>query len=132
MRPLAAVAAAFTFIAAGAALAQAADIAGAPPRQNPSREGTVTNPPVSGSAVDPNGAAATPEAPPARAAEPEGRHPDTTVRQQADAKRRQALEHCQTLTGASRIDCVKRADAEFRRATSDDTLSDRGPDPFYG
>ena len=114
--------AAIALIAAGAALAQ-----------DRARTGTVTNPPpISGSVIDPGGAVASPDSPPARSAEPDVHHTDSAVKQQADAKRRETLEHCQTLTGASRGDCVKRADEEFRRATGDDTLSDRGPDPFYG
>jgi len=113
-------------LSAGTALAQA------PQRQDRSHAGTVTNPPMSGSVTDPDAASATPEAPPSRSASPESRQPDGSVRQQSDAKRRAALEHCQTLTGASRTDCVKRADEEFRRATSNDTLSGVEPGRTYG
>jgi hypothetical protein len=109
---------------AGTVLAQT------PPRQDRSRAGTVTNPPISDSVTDPGAVTATPEAP--SSGSPEIHQPDTSVRQQAGAKRREALEHCQTLTGASRTDCVKRADDEFRRATGNDTLSHRGRDPSYG
>ena len=115
MRPLALVF--VVLLSAGTALAQQAQ------RQDRSRAGTVTNPPISGSVTDPGAAGAAPEAPPARSASPETRQPDGSVRQQAEAKRREALEHCQTLTGASRIDCVKRADEEFKRGVGNDTLS---------
>jgi len=91
--------------------------------------GTVTNPPISGSAIDPSAPSPAGDAAPSQ---PKAPHVDSAVRQQADANRRQALEQCETMTGASRIDCVKRADEAFKRATSDDTLSDRGGDPFSG
>jgi hypothetical protein len=124
--------AAVILFVAGSALAQSTDIGSSTPRQDRSRAGTVTNPPISGSAIDPDGASAAPDAPPSRAVQPEIHQPDISVRQQAEAKRRQALEHCQTLTGASRTDCAKRAGEEYKRGTGNDTLSYRGSDPFYG
>jgi hypothetical protein len=116
MRPHLLVAVLVPTFAAALAVAQAQPKAPGP--------GTVTNPPISGSAIDPSA--------PSPATQPKAPHADSAVRQQADANRRQALEQCQTMTGASRIDCVKRADEAFKRATSDDTLSDRGGDPFFG
>ena len=120
---------------AGPACAQPADRARGDPgaSQAAPRGGTVTNPPVSGGASDDPGAPATGhDAPPAHAVEPDVHHGDITVRQQAEEKRRQALEQCQSLSGASRTECVKRADADYRRAISEDTLSDRGPGPRPG
>jgi hypothetical protein len=123
-------------LAAGTAAAQTGDAARdasrPAPRQHESRAGTVTNPPPPGSIAAPDVPAGEPEAPESRAAKPGAPHADGAARQQAESKRREALEHCQTMTGASRTDCVRRADEEFRRSTSDDTLSDGGPDPSLG
>jgi hypothetical protein len=108
-------------VAAATAVAQSHPERGAA-RENPSRAGTVTHPPASG---DASGAerAGEPEAPAPRAREPEAPQGDTAVKQQAQEQRRAALENCQTMTGESRTDCVRRADAEYRRAISNDTQS---------
>ena len=116
-------AAAACLLLAGAAIAQA---------PGASSGGTVTNPPAVPGADEPGAPAPEHDSPPAHGAEPDVHHGDTTVRQQAEARRREALEQCQALTGASRIDCVKRAEADYRRAISEDTLSDRGPGPSLG
>ena len=128
MRSLAVLAAAS--LAASLVLAQTSDPsrdASRPaPRQQQSRAGTVTNPPAPGTGA--SAPAADSDAAPAPAPKPEAPHADGAVKQQSEAKRRAALEHCQTLTGESRADCVRRADAEYGRAASDDTLSDQpGP-----
>jgi hypothetical protein len=103
----------------------------APPHAD-SRAGTVTDSTGSAGIAGPSEHGTDAGAPNAPTAEPEVPHADTAVKQQAQAKRRAALEHCQTITGASRTDCVQRADEEFKRATTDDTLSDRGPVPPLG
>jgi hypothetical protein len=123
-----------TVLAAAVAAAQAPGSGRDGARQRPgdSRSGTVTNPTGSESVGDPAAQGVDPEVPPARDAGPQVPQADSAVKQQAQAQRRQALEHCQTMTGASRTDCVRRADEAFKRATSDDTLSDRGPDPSLG
>ena len=109
--------------------AQSADTA---PRHEQSRAGTVTNPPASG-AAGAGTPAGEPGAAESRAPRPAAPHADGAVKQQAEAKRRAELEHCRTLTGESRADCVRRADAEYRRATSDDTMSgEREPGPSLG
>jgi hypothetical protein len=111
---------------AGAAFAQSADS----PRRNLPRGGTVTNPPISGSVAEPGAATASPEAPIPHGVQREIHQPDSSVKQQSEARHRQALEQCRALSGESRIDCVRRADRQFKGAAgSDDTLSDRGPDP---
>jgi hypothetical protein len=119
-------------LAVATALAQGADPerdASRPaPRQSESRAGTVTNPPAPSGAGRAASRAGEPGAPAARAPERETPHADGAVKQQAEAKRRGELEHCQTLNGESRADCIRRAEAEYRRATSDDTLSgERAP-----
>jgi len=129
MRSLAVLAAAS--LAANLALAQTSDpsrdATRPAPRQQQSRAGTVTNPPAPGTGAS----APAVESDAAPAPKPEAPHADGAVKQQAEAKRRAALEHCQTLTGESRADCVRSADAEYRRATSDDTLSEQpGPAPL--
>jgi hypothetical protein len=126
-----------TSLAAGLALAQTADperdASRSSPRQEQSRAGTVTNPPAPGSIGGTGPRSGEPEAPASRAPQPATPHADGAVKQQAQEKRRAALEHCQTMTGESRTDCVQRADAEYRRATSDDTLSgERAPGPSLG
>jgi hypothetical protein len=122
-------------LAASVAFAQTADPerdASRPPsRQQQSRAGTVTNPPGPGAIGDAGSRSGEPESPASRA--PATPPADGAVKQQALEQRRAALEHCQTMTGESRTDCVRRADAEYRRATSDDTLSgERAPDPALG
>lgn len=124
-------------LAASAAFAQTADPqrdASRPsPRQQQSRAGTVTNPPGPGAIGDTGPRAGEAESPTSHAPQPAIPPADGAVKQQAQEKRRAALEHCQTMTGASRTDCVRRADAEYRRATSDDTLSgEREPGPALG
>jgi hypothetical protein len=123
-----------TVLAAAAAAAQTPGSGRDAARARPgdSGAGTVTNPTGSASVADPASHGVDPDAPPARGAEPQIPQADGAVKQQAQAQRRQALEHCQTMTGESRTDCVRRADEAFKRATSDDTLSDRGPDPSLG
>lgn len=106
-------------LAAGTALAQSA--------------GTVTNPPAPSGAGGAASRAAEPETPAARAPGRETPHGDGAVKQQAEAKRRTELEHCQALNGESRADCIRRAEAEYRRATSDDTMSgERGTGASLG
>ena len=123
-------------LAAGTALAQSADperdASRSAPRHEQSRAGTVTNPPAPG-AAGAGTPAGEPEGAHSRAPRPTTPHADGAVKQQAEAKRRAELEHCQTLTGESRADCVRRADAEYRRATSDDTMSGaHEPGPSLG